>query len=46
MNASSAFANPYSMALTGFSGKQISLMTKVCKLSLKKSAQSDPPCPS
>jgi len=46
MKASSAFAKPYSMALTGFSGKQISLMTKVCKLSLKKSAQSDPPCPS
>jgi len=42
----SAFLNPFIIAYLGFSGNSGSLIMNWCKLSLKKSAQEYPPCPS
>jgi hypothetical protein len=38
--------NPLFKASLGFQGKLYSLIKYKCKLSLKKSAQATPPCPS
>lgn len=43
---SSAAQKPDTIAISGFSGKLWCQMINWCKLSLRKSAQKDPPCPS
>jgi hypothetical protein len=43
MNSSSAYLNPYFIAISGFKGKQSYIAMKECRLSLRNSAQACPP---
>jgi hypothetical protein len=46
INSSSAYLNPNLSANSGLDGKYSYSVIYLCKLSLRKSAQAEPPCPS